>query len=61
MTSDTRTPGPTPEPARPALTAREVEVLVEWLRSDSKSVASEALHISVGTLDTHYARIRNKY
>lgn len=29
MTPDTRTPGPAPEPTRPALTVREVEVLVE--------------------------------
>lgn len=56
-----------PEPAEtrqyPAvpLTCREVEVLRTWLLVDSKSEAATDLNISVGTVNTHLARIRSKY
>ncbi|MDN5757437.1 MAG: LuxR C-terminal-related transcriptional regulator [Tomitella sp.] len=45
----------------PSLSAREVEVLIEWFRSDSKSDAAARLFISLGTLNTHLARVRTKY
>ncbi|MFT3661309.1 MAG: helix-turn-helix transcriptional regulator [Gordonia sp. (in: high G+C Gram-positive bacteria)] len=47
--------------ARPALSRREVEVLLTWLASDSKEEAAEALYISASTVSTHISRIRNKY
>lgn len=46
---------------RPLLSAREKEVLLAWLASDSKTVAAKQLYISVGTLNTHVQRIRLKY
>lgn len=46
---------------RVLLTSREVEVLRTWLLTDSKSVAASRLVISVGTVNTHLARIRAKY
>jgi len=51
------------EPVHPRvpLTTREVEVLRTWLLTDSKSVAASRLVISVGTVNTHLARIRTKY
>ncbi|MGC4934846.1 response regulator transcription factor [Gordonia sp. DT30] len=58
------TPAAPPEtPTYPAvpLTSREIEVLRTWLLVDSKSEAASGLHISVGTVNTHLARIRNKY
>src|SRR5690625_2071232 len=45
----------------PALSAREKEVLLAWYRSDSKATAAAELFISVGTLNTHLARVRTKY
>ncbi|GAA4805466.1 LuxR C-terminal-related transcriptional regulator [Tomitella cavernea] len=51
---------PAPAPA-PALSAREVEVLLAWFRSESKVEAARELYISVGTLNTHLARVRTKY
>ncbi|QDQ98953.1 LuxR family transcriptional regulator [Tomitella fengzijianii] len=45
----------------PALSAREVEVLLAWFRSDSKAEAAQDLFISVGTLNTHLACVRAKY
>lgn len=66
------TPGPcvrrpvTPTPAETRytpvpLTVREIEVLRTWLLVDSKSEAAAKLQISVGTVNTHLARIRVKY
>ncbi|WP_307846013.1 MULTISPECIES: helix-turn-helix transcriptional regulator [unclassified Rhodococcus (in: high G+C Gram-positive bacteria)] len=46
---------------RPLLSAREVEVLLTWLSSDSKSRAAQELFVSESTLDTHITRIRSKY
>lgn len=51
----------TPELPRPTLTDREVEVLRTWLMVDSKPACGEALHISLGTVNTHLTRIRAKY
>ncbi|MGC0366467.1 DNA-binding CsgD family transcriptional regulator [Rhodococcus sp. 27YEA15] len=54
--------GPIGEPlAKPNLSAREIEVLRQWLLTDSKSSAAEKLYISPGTVNTHLARIREKY
>ena len=47
--------------ARPALSAREIEVLRCWLLSDSKSEVSAKLHIAPGTIKSHLHRIRIKY
>lgn len=46
---------------RPALSRREVEVLLAWLAADSKEEAAARLFISVSTVSTHVSRIRNKY
>ncbi|MFC8177589.1 MULTISPECIES: helix-turn-helix transcriptional regulator [Nocardiaceae] len=46
---------------RPPLSAREVEVMIAWFASDSKTVAAASVHISVGTINTHLTRIRQKY
>lgn len=46
---------------RPTLSHRECEVVLAWLRSDSKAVVGEQLFISIGTVNTHLARIRSKY
>lgn len=46
---------------RPALTAREVEVLRTWLLLDSKPAVAGNLGISLGTVNTHLTRIRAKY
>lgn len=35
--------------------------MVAWFGSDSKAVACRSLFISVGTLNTHLSRIRDKY
>ncbi|MGW5148744.1 response regulator transcription factor [Rhodococcus koreensis] len=63
MTSGT---GPLPDsvagPQRmPALSPRELEILRLWLRSESKTAAASDLGISLGTINTHLARIRAKY
>jgi DNA-binding CsgD family transcriptional regulator len=47
--------------ARPSLSAREIEVLRAWLLCDSKDVAARTLFISSATVNTHIARIRDKY
>jgi DNA-binding CsgD family transcriptional regulator len=46
---------------RPALSSRESEVLLAWIASDSKLEVSRRLYISLGTVNTHLARIRDKY
>lgn len=51
----------TPRPRGPRLSAREVEVLLAWIKSDSKSAVSEILFIAPGTVNTHLSRIRIKY
>lgn len=43
------------------LSRREVEVLREWLCSDSKQVVAQRLYIAPATVNTHLARIRDKY
>nr|WP_245865847.1 LuxR C-terminal-related transcriptional regulator [Rhodococcus kyotonensis] len=46
---------------KPPLSAREVEVMIAWFASDSKTQAAKSVHISVGTINTHLTRIRQKY
>lgn len=45
----------------PRLSAREIEVLLAWLRADSKQDVALELHVGVGTVNTHISRIRTKY
>jgi len=49
------------ERPKPRLSDREIEVLRTWLDLDSKSEVAKALYISLGTVNTHLARIRVKY
>lgn len=49
-----------PLPA-PNLTAREIQILREWVMRDSKSEVAEALFITPATVSTHVNRIRIKY
>lgn len=46
---------------RPSLSSREIEVLLEWLRSDSKSAVAIRLYVTESTVNTHLTRIRRKY
>ena len=46
---------------RPVLSAREVEVLIAWLHTDSKSEVGRQLFITTSTVNTHLVRIRQKY
>ncbi|OEV13641.1 LuxR family two component transcriptional regulator [Streptomyces sp. Amel2xB2] len=46
---------------RPALSARETEVLVEWFQSESKDFVGRRLGISPRTVNTHLEHIRIKY
>lgn len=50
-----------PFAARPVLTDREVEVLLSWIRCDSKSEVAKSMFLSLGTVNTHLTRIRAKY
>ncbi|MCX4090915.1 helix-turn-helix domain-containing protein [Nocardia sp. alder85J] len=45
----------------PALSRRETEVLLAWIRCDSKTDVAGQLYISLGTVNTHLARVREKY
>ncbi|MBO0855087.1 MAG: LuxR family transcriptional regulator [Nocardia sp.] len=45
----------------PGLSPREVEVLLAWIKADTKQQVTRALYISLGTVNTHLARIREKY
>ncbi len=46
---------------RPALSGREIEVMLAWLAADSKEEAATRLFISASTVSTHVSRIRAKY
>jgi DNA-binding CsgD family transcriptional regulator len=46
---------------KPKLSVREIEVLLAWLRSDSKSEVAETLGLRVCTVNTHITRVRTKY
>lgn len=49
------------QPERPALSRREIEVLLAWFGCDSKVEVGRRLYISLGTVNTHLSRIREKY
>ncbi len=46
---------------RPDLAPREKEVLLAWIRTDSKDGVARQLHIAPTTVRTHLQRIRAKY
>ncbi|MDV7999995.1 LuxR C-terminal-related transcriptional regulator [Rhodococcus sp. IEGM 1408] len=46
---------------RPALSDREVEVLIAWLASDSKREVTERLFLADSTVSTYIQRVRSKY
>ncbi len=46
---------------RPELSDREIEVLLAWLRCDTKSAVAADLFLALGTINTHLTRIRSKY
>ena len=46
---------------RPDLSAREVEVLIAWLASDSKKEVTERLLLADSTVSTYIQRVRSKY
>lgn len=48
-------------PSRPALSSREVEVMLAWMAAESKEDAANHLFISQSTVSTHISRIRAKY
>ncbi|MDZ7910714.1 MAG: LuxR C-terminal-related transcriptional regulator [Rhodococcus sp. (in: high G+C Gram-positive bacteria)] len=50
-----------PHHRKPALSAREIEVMIAWFAADSKTVAARSVYISEGTINTHITRIRQKY
>lgn len=54
-------PRPRKRPSNPALSDREVEVMLAWILSDSKSDVCHKLFIAPGTINTHLSRIREKY
>ncbi|MFE9577931.1 LuxR C-terminal-related transcriptional regulator [Nocardia sp. NPDC006044] len=45
----------------PHLSTRELEVLVAWVKCDSKTQVGKQLYLSIGTVNTHITRIRGKY
>ncbi|MET9286328.1 helix-turn-helix transcriptional regulator [Nocardia beijingensis] len=54
-------PAPLGRRPRPVLSSREIEVLLAWIASDSKVEVGQRLYISLGTVNTHLTRIRDKY
>lgn len=46
---------------KPNLTEREIEVLLRWFRCDSKPAVAADLFLSLGTVNTHLTRVRQKY
>lgn len=46
---------------QPHLTAREREVILTWLASDSKATAARQLHLAEPTVRAHIANVREKY
>ena len=50
-----------PASNKPTLSAREQEVLLCWFQTETKGLVAKRLYITVGTVDTHLARIRLKY
>ncbi|WP_245650437.1 LuxR C-terminal-related transcriptional regulator [Nocardia harenae] len=55
---------PDPEPLRyadPGLSAREAQVVREWLLAENKNQVCRKLYLAPGTVNTHLARARRKY
>lgn len=48
-------------PARPKLTPREVDVLLEWFKCESKQLAADRLGLSPRTIASYVDRVRIKY
>lgn len=48
-------------PDRPKLTAREVDVLVNWFACDSKEMVARKLGLSVRTVSSYIDRVRIRY
>ncbi|AXB45371.1 response regulator transcription factor [Amycolatopsis albispora] len=48
-------------PDRPRLSAREVDVLVNWFACESKDMVAEKLGLSVRTVNSYIDRVRIKY
>ena len=46
---------------RPSLSPREIDVLVDWLRCDSKGEVAARRFLAVSTINTYLTRIRAKY
>ncbi|NMN95078.1 helix-turn-helix transcriptional regulator [Antrihabitans stalactiti] len=46
---------------KPNLSDREIEVLLAWFCCDTKANVAKRLYISLGTVNTHLARVRHKY
>lgn len=46
---------------RPTLSGREIDVLLEWFQSESKSIVAASLGLSVRTVNTYLERVRIKY
>jgi len=53
--------GPRGAGAQPRLSAREVDVLLEWFRCESKAGVAERLRLSARTVSTYLDRVRIKY
>lgn len=50
-----------PQRPKPKLSPREVEVMLHWFANDSKTATCKELFITMGTVNTHLNRIRDKY
>lgn len=46
---------------RPSLSKREEEVLLAWIKADTKDEVSGELNVAIGTINTYLARVRAKY
>lgn len=52
---------PTGPKSRVELSAREQEILVAWLKTDSKTAVAKELYLTASTVRTYLQRIREKY
>ena len=46
---------------RPSLSNREQEVLLAWIKADTKDEVCSELNVAIGTINTYLARVRAKY
>ncbi|WP_235900426.1 helix-turn-helix transcriptional regulator [Lolliginicoccus suaedae] len=49
------------ERPRPSLSSREQEVLLAWIKADTKDEVCNELNVAIGTINTYLARVRSKY